>query len=78
MPHLIYFESYKLTDAKKALLLSLTPMISDADKQRQIDSKQCEDFTRCKVGKSKGRNSSFEYTDIDTDLIVATDEYEIR
>jgi hypothetical protein len=53
-------------------------MISDAEKQRQIDSKQCEDFTRCKVGKSKGRNSSFEYTDIDTEMLVATEEYEIR
>jgi hypothetical protein len=53
-------------------------MITDAEKQRQTDMKQTEDFTRCRVGKSRSRGATFEYTDIDTGMVVPSSEYEKR
>lgn len=53
-------------------------MITDAEKQRQADTKQTEDFTRCKVGKGRSRAAAFEYTDIDTGMVVPSSEYEKR
>jgi hypothetical protein len=53
-------------------------MITDAEKQRQADMKETEDFTRCRVGKGRGRGAAFEYTDIDTGSVVTSEEYERR
>ena len=53
-------------------------MISDAEIQRQFDTNQSKEFTRCVVGKSKSRSAAFEYTDIDTESVVTADEYEKR
>mmetsp|Transcript_9522 Transcript_9522/g.14327 ORF Transcript_9522/g.14327 Transcript_9522/m.14327 type:complete len:385 (-) Transcript_9522:117-1271(-) len=62
-------------EAKKAILLSMTPMLTDAETQRKKVSESCKDFTRCRVGKSQGRSSSYEYFDIDTDTQISVEEY---
>ena len=67
-----------LTEAKKNLLMSLKPMINDAEVQRQFDTKQSTDFTRCVVGKCRSKAAAFEYTDVDTDANVSHEEYEKR
>lgn len=53
-------------------------MISDAETQRQFDSNQSKEFTRCVVGKSKSKTAVFEYTDIDTETVITPEEYEKR
>jgi hypothetical protein len=53
-------------------------MISDAEAQRQFDTNQCQDFTRCTVGKCKSKSAAFEYTDIDMESIISSEEYEKR
>jgi hypothetical protein len=53
-------------------------MISDAEAQRQFDTNQCQDFTRCIVGKCKSKSAAFEYTDIDMESIISSEEYEKR
>jgi len=63
---------------KKALVLSLQPMLEEAESERKRDLRDCENFTRCSIGKSKGRFSSFEYTDIDTKQKVDVDEFKKR
>ena len=46
--------------------------------QRKVDIELCEQFTRCRSSKGKGRYSCYEYTDIDTQLVVDFDEFERR
>lgn len=53
-------------------------MISDAEAQRQFDSNQSKEFTRCVVGKSKSKTAAFEYADIDTETVITPEEYEKR
>jgi hypothetical protein len=53
-------------------------MITDAEAQRQFDTNQCQDFTRCTVGKCKNKSAAFEYTDIDMESIISSEEYEKR
>ena len=53
-------------------------MISDAEIQREFDTNQSKEFTRCVVGKSKSKSAAFEYTYIDTESVVTPDEYEKR
>lgn len=65
-------------EGKKALLMSLSPMLSEADEQRQKETAACENFTRCKSGKGKGRFSCYDYTDIDVKCQVDFAEYEKR
>ena len=66
-------------DSKKQILTGLVPMIKDAEKQRMLDVTECENFTRCRVNKAKqSRTGNYEYTDIDTELLVTTEEYERR
>lgn len=65
-------------EAKKALLLSLSPMLSDAEEQRQKETSACESFTRCKSGKGKGKFACYEYTDVDVKCTVDFAEYEKR
>lgn len=65
-------------EAKRALLVSLSPMLGEVEAQRQADVAACEWFTRCKVGKGKSRWSSYEYYDIDANKIVTVEEYERR
>ncbi len=78
----IYPENYEYSvaslESKKALLLSMQPMLTAAEKQRKIDSDLIEEFTRCKVGKSRARASMFEYLDIDTNLRISGEEYARR
>ena len=63
-------------EGKRALLLSLTPMLTEGEGQRQVDVTNCESFTRCKCEKSRKGNSSYEYVDIDTNTSVSSDKYE--
>lgn len=65
-------------ESKKALLMSMQPMLSAAEKQRKMDSDLLEDFTRCKVGKSRARSSTYEYLDFDTNLRISGQEYSRR
>ncbi len=65
-------------EGKRALLLSLTPMLTEGEGQRQVDVSNCESFTRCKCEKSRKINSSYEYVDIDTNASVSSDKYEER
>mmetsp|Transcript_27252 Transcript_27252/g.46033 ORF Transcript_27252/g.46033 Transcript_27252/m.46033 type:complete len:563 (+) Transcript_27252:125-1813(+) len=78
----IYPEKYQHSitslESKKALLLSMQPMLSAAEKQRKIDSEVLEEFTRCKVGKSRARPSTYEYLDFDTNMRISGKEYSRR
>ena len=65
-------------EAKKALLLSLSPMLKDADEQKKKDSAACEAFTRCKSMKGKGSYGIYEYIDVDIHLRVDFPEFEKR
>lgn len=78
----IYPENFKhpitSLESKKALLMSMQPMLSAAEKQRKTDSELLENFTRCKVGKSRARSSTYEYLDFDTNLRISGKEYSRR
>ena len=78
----IYPENYQHAitslESKKALLMSMQPMLSAAEKQKKIDSEQLERFTRCKVGKSRARSSAYEYLDFDTNMRISGKEYSRR
>ena len=83
IPHRdIFPEKYKHAvhslESKKALLMNMQPMLSAAEKQKKADSELVENFTRCKVGKSRSRASSYEYMDFDTNLRVSGKEYSER
>lgn len=66
-------------ESKKAVLLSLGPMLTKADGDRKQEVQACENFTRCKVMKVKGnREMAFSYTDLDSDCGVSHEEYEMR
>ena len=58
--------------------MGLSPMLVEAEKERQKDTEECEENTRCKVSKGTGRYSSYEYTDIDTGRVVSLEEYNRR
>lgn len=53
-------------------------MLNEAEEQRQKETAACENFTRCKSGKGKGKFSSYDYTDIDVKCQVEFAEYEKR
>ena len=76
-PELFEFPSSTL-EAKKALLLSLSPMLKEAEEQKKKDSAACESFTRCKSIKGKGSYGVYEYIDIDTQLRVEFSDFERR
>jgi hypothetical protein len=65
-------------EGKKALLMSLSPMLSEADTERQKEAAACESFTRCKSGKGKSKFAGYDYTDIDVKCQVDFAEYEKR
>jgi len=65
-------------EGKKSLLLSLSPMLSDAEEQRQKETSACESFTRCSSGKGKGKYACYVYTDVDVKCQVDFPEYEKR
>lgn len=72
------FEFFLITGAKRTLLLGMTGMIADAEKQRKQDALACEAFTKCKAEKSRYKNPVFVYSDIETGNVVASEEYEQR
>ena len=65
-------------DGKKALLLSMSPMLNSAETQRKIDSDKCQVSTGCKVMKAGTRNANFEYYDVTRCVIIEDSEYEKR
>lgn len=65
-------------EAKKSILIGLSPMLSDAEEQRKSESLACELFTRCKSSKEIGRSSYYCYTDMDTHNKIGFAEYETR
>lgn len=65
-------------EGKKKLLLSLSPMLTDNEAQRKADISACEEFTRCRSGKGKGRLCNYEYTDLDTNVTIDHAEFERR
>lgn len=78
----IFPENYQYSitslESKKALLMSMQPMLSAAEKQKRVDSDELEKFTRCKVGKSRVRSSTYEYLDFDTNMRISGKEYSRR
>jgi hypothetical protein len=65
-------------EAKKDILGGMTPMLAEAESVRKADIDRCEQFTRCRVEKSRLRSASYQYIDIDTDLVVSSAEYSRR
>lgn len=66
-------------EAKKALLVSLTPLLVQAEADRLAESKACEEFTRCRVVKVKGnRNVCYSYCDVDNEDVVPWEDFEMR
>eukprot|EP01039_Chlorochromonas_danica_P011685 gene11685-13113_t len=65
-------------EAKKAVLIKLTPSLSSAEEERKREVQACEEFTRCKASKSKIRSVGFEYIDIDTNIAISYQDYENR
>lgn len=74
----LYLHPSSSIESKRALLLSLSPMLTNGENQRIKDVKACTDYTRCVVEKSKKRNASYEYLDIDTNDKIEYNEYERR
>lgn len=64
-------------EAKKALILSLAPMLTDAEEQRKKETSECEAFTRCRSSRGRGK-SNYEYVDIDTSETIQYADYETR
>ncbi len=64
-------------ESKKSLLISLSPMLTEAEDQRKQDTKECEEFTRCRSSRGKGR-SNYEYIDLDLSIRVEFAEFERR
>lgn len=64
-------------EAKKSLLISLSPMLTEAEEQRKKDTHDLEEFTRCRSSKGRGR-SNYEYNDIDTATRVDFADFERR
>ena len=56
----------------------MTPMVADAEKQRQLDAKACEEYTKCKVEKSRSKCTAYVYVDVETGNAVDSGEYEKR
>lgn len=66
-------------ESKRELLLSLSPSLIEAEKERKDEEEERVDFTRCRVGKaSRKSNAHYEYVDVDTNTKVAASEYETR
>lgn len=53
-------------------------MVADAEKQRLLDSKACEEYTKCKVEKSRSKCTAYVYVDMETGYAVDSGEYERR
>lgn len=64
-------------EAKKSLVISLSPMLTEAEEQRKKDTSALEEFTRCRSAKGRGR-SNYEYIDIDTSTRVDFPDFERR
>lgn len=73
----LFHHAVGTVEAKKSLLLSLSPMLNDAEEQRKKDNARCEEATRCRHVKGKGR-ASYEYIDIDTGRVIDFCDYEKR
>ena len=67
-------------EGKRALLVSLAPMLTEAEKQRQADGAECERATCCKSVKLRGKGcgSIYEYYDISSNVKVPHHEFERR
>ena len=64
---------------KRELLLSISPALMSAERQRKGEEEEREHFTRCRVEKGDRRSDShFDYFDIDTRVQVSAHEYEKR
>ena len=59
--------------------MNLSGMLTGSESQKQADMKVCEKFTRCKVSRGvRSSSSAYDYTDMDTRLAVAPEEYRTR
>ena len=65
-------------ESKRAVLMSLGPMLDEAEKQRKIDVAQCEDMTRCRIESKRTRASWYQYSDVDSSTVIDPSEYEER
>jgi hypothetical protein len=65
-------------ESKRALLLSLGPMLDNAEKQRKIDVSYCASLTRCRIESKRTRMSWYQYCDLDSRVVIDPSEYEHR
>lgn len=65
-------------ESKKAVLISLGPMLDIAEKQRKLDVSKCEEITRCRIESKKTRASWYQYSDLDSRVVIDPSEYEMR
>ena len=70
-----FIHSPASVEGKKEILLRLSPMLIQAEKERQRDYEECQQHTRCKIGKGNTKNCTYVYTDIDTKEIITSEEY---
>ena len=65
-------------EAKRALILSLNPMLTGSEAQRKADTVEAETSTRCRVTRGTTKASSYDYLSIDTNKMITPEEYEER
>ncbi len=75
-----YLHPSASTESKRALLISLAPMLNEAERQRQSDAADCERATNCRSIKSRVKSgaSQYEYFDIRSGSPVPSAEFEKR
>ena len=66
------------TETRRALLQTLSPLLTQAENVRKNDQEIIEDFTRCNIERVRHKDYGYQYTDIDNGNYVAPSEYEKR
>ena len=65
-------------ETRKALLQTLSPLLTQAENARKTDHEIIEGHTRCNIERVKNKSCAYQYTDIDNGNYVAPSEYEKR
>ena len=65
-------------ETRKALLQTLSPLLTQAENARKTDHEIIEGHTRCNIERVNNKSCAYKYTDIDNGNYVAPSEYEKR
>ena len=65
-------------ETRKALLQTLSPLLTQAENARKTDHEIIEGHTRCTIERVNNKSCAYKYTDIDNGNHVAPSEYEKR